>query len=121
MDIINLKGTNMTDKKILAKKDLKDYSTKIPANEMQWKAIGHAQGVLGVFGFAMKKYGNVSSWRNRDEKSLERYKAALLRHFFKMQNGELFDDESKLLHASHMAWCALTILEFQIDDLERTE
>ena len=108
----------MTDK---SKKDLKDYSTKVPADEMQWKAIGHDWGVYGVFKFAMKKYGNVSSWRNRDDKSMGRYIAAMLRHYFKMKNGELRDPESGLLHAAHMAWCALTILEFQIEDVLKND
>lgn len=100
----------------LSKVDLKDYKTKVPVTDFQWKAIGHEQGVFGVFKFALKKYGNVNSWRNRTPESMDRYISALLRHFFKMKNGELIDDESGLLHAAHMAWCALTILEFQIED-----
>ena len=75
-----------SDKK--GKKDLKDFSTKVPADAMQWKAIGSEQGVFGVFKFALKKYGNVSSWRNRSEDSKERYLSAMMRHYFKIKSGE---------------------------------
>ena len=56
---------------------------------MQWKAFGSEQGVFGVFKFAQKKYGNVSSWRNKCPESKSRYLSAMMRHYFKIKNGFL--------------------------------
>jgi hypothetical protein len=107
--------------KEIEKKDLKDYSTKLPMSTMQWKAFTSDRGVAGVFKFAMKKYGNVSSWRNRTSESLERYESALLRHYAKYKNGETIDPESGLHHFAAMAWNALSLLEFIIEDEEKNE
>jgi len=95
-----------------SKIDLKDFKDKVPANEMQWKAFGSEQGVFGVFKFALKKYGNVSSWRNKCPESKARYLSAMMRHYFKIKNGEDIDPESGLHHGAAMAWNALSYLEF---------
>jgi len=100
------------------KKDLKDFNNKVPVDYMQWKAFGSNQGVYGIFKFALKKYGNVSSWRNRSEDSKSRYLSAMMRHYFKIKNGEDIDPESGLHHGAAMAWNALTYLEFIIEDTE---
>jgi len=98
------------------KTDLKDYSSKLPMSEMQWKAFTSDRGVAGVFKFAMKKYGNVSSWRNRTPESLERYESAMLRHYAKWKNGEAIDPESGLNHWAAIACNAMTMLEFIVED-----
>lgn len=100
----------------LSKKDLKDYSSKLPVDEFQWLAIGHDRGLAGVFKFAQKKYGNISSWRCRDDESVKRYKGAMLRHMLAIMNGEDIDPESGLPHLSHLMWCVASLLEFYIQD-----
>ena len=105
-------------KKDKSKADLKDYRTKLPMDVMQWKAILHEKGLAGVFEFAMKKYGNVSSWRNRTPDSMNKYQAAQLRHFRKRKLGEDIDPESGLPHLAHELWCIATQLEFYLDDLD---
>lgn len=40
---------------------------------------------------------------------------ALNRHLWKFWDGEDFDPESGLLHMAHVAWHALTLLQFQLD------
>jgi len=102
----------------MEKKDLKDYSTKLPMAEMQLKAFLGDKGVAGIFKFAQKKYGNISSWRNRSDESVARYESAMLRHYSKVKNGEPVDPESGLNHWAAIAWNALTILEFIIEDEE---
>ena len=101
------------------KKDLKDYKDKLPVCDFQWKAIAHERGLLGVFQFAKKKYGNINSWRNRDEGSTYRYKNAMARHFFQILLGRDIDPESGLPHLSHLMWCVASLLEFYIEDEEK--
>lgn len=47
------------------------------------------------------------------EDGLERYRAALLRHSFAMQAGEVIDAESGLHHAAHAMCCAAFIIELE--------
>jgi len=46
----------------------------------------------------------------------ERYTDALLRHWAYEQAGEVFDKDSELLHAAHLAWNALARLEFILEE-----
>lgn len=110
---------SLRDVENLGKKDLKDYSSKLPVDEFQWLAIGHDRGLAGVFKFAQEKYGNISSWRNRDDGSVKRYRGAMLRHMIAIMIGEDIDPESKLPHLSHLMWCVASLLEFYIQDEEK--
>ena len=47
---------------------------------------------------------------------MEKYESALLRHYFARKNGEVIDPESGLDHYAALAWNALTLLEFAIED-----
>ena len=79
---------------------------------------GHATEELAkVLTFGANKYAP-NSWQNVDD-GLERYRAALLRHTFAIQRGELYDEESGLLHASHAQCCAAFIVELQLKELGR--
>ena len=81
--------------------------------------------VLGGFGKALQEVGKVGTfgankytdngWKSV-ENGKERYTDALLRHYFKEVDGELKDEDSKLLHAAHLAWNALARLELMMDD-----
>lgn len=84
--------------------------------DMQWKAL---KAIAEVFTYALKKYGNVNTWRNRNETSEQRYFDALMRHLIAHRNGEIFDPESRLPHLAHAAWNILTLLEFQCEDFEK--
>ena len=76
----------------------------IPAN-----AINELAKVLT---FGAEKYAP-NSWQNVED-GLNRYRAALLRHTFAIQNGELYDEESGLLHSAHAQCCAAFITELQL-------
>lgn len=69
-------------------------------------------GRVGTFGCS--KYGE-NSWQNLDN-AKSRYLDALCRHLFKHLQGEKVDDESGLLHLSHLAWNSLCLLEFELKD-----
>ena len=64
-----------------------------------------------VMTFGANKYAP-NSWQ-RVENGLERYRAALLRHTFAMQRGELIDPESGLPHSAHVMCCAAFINELE--------
>lgn len=68
--------------------------------------------VAKVSTFGANKYG-VNSWQNLSNPK-ERYLDALCRHLFKHLQGEKVDDESGLLHLSHLAWNILALLEFEL-------
>ncbi len=65
-----------------------------------------------VLTFGAKKYGE-NSWQSV-ENGLERYRAALLRHTFAIQRGELIDEESGLPHSAHVMCCAAFIVELEM-------
>lgn len=71
---------------------------------------------VGTFG--AKKYTR-GGWQYVDD-GINRYAAAMLRHYFKEERGEI-DDDSGLLHAAHEAWCALARLELILRDRESKE
>ena len=65
--------------------------------------------VARVWEFGAHKYGK-SNWKYVDN-ARNRYTNALLRHLAKETENE-YDDETKLLHAAHVAWNALARLFF---------
>ena len=64
-----------------------------------------------VMTFGANKY-SPNSWQDV-ENGLERYRAALLRHTFAMQRGEVLDQESGLPHSAHAMCCAAFINELE--------
>ena len=65
-----------------------------------------------ILTFGASKY-SANSWQSV-ENGLERYRAALLRHTFAMQRGELIDEESGLPHSAHAMCCAAFIVELEM-------
>ena len=74
--------------------------------------------VSEVSTFGAKKYAP-HSWATVPN-ARERYSDALYRHLFLAAAGEAQDQESKLLHAAHVAWNALALLELEICGEGRT-
>jgi hypothetical protein len=71
-------------------------------------------GRVGTFG--ANKY-SPSNWLIV-ENAQERYASAMLRHYLAHKQGGFRDEESGLLHLSHMVWNALAVLELEIRDLK---
>jgi len=46
----------------------------------------------------------------------ERYDDAMVRHWLKLQTGEVLDPETKIEHQAHLAWNALAVLEKMMRD-----
>lgn len=76
----------------------------IPAN-----AIDELAKVLT---FGAEKYAP-NSWQDVPD-GLERYRAAMLRHAFAIQRGEIYDQETGLPHSAHIMCNAAFITELQI-------
>lgn len=62
-----------------------------------------------VWEFGANKYGK-SNWKELDN-GLERYSNALIRHLF-AENKNIYDEETNMFHASHIAFNALARLYF---------
>mgnify|MGYP006921352461 CR=1 FL=1 len=64
--------------------------------------------IARVLTFGAEKYAP-NSWQNV-ENAVERYSNALLRHLASIQDGEIYDQESGLLHWSHVGCNALFLI-----------
>lgn len=62
-----------------------------------------------IYEMGAKKYAD-NNWRKGMKWS--RVIGSLKRHLNAIERGEDFDDESKLYHAAHVAWNAITLLEY---------
>lgn len=81
-------------------------------NKLDLSLLGDLRSALTEVAQVMH-YGALKYSRNNWKKgiSIDKVRAALLRHEFKYDNGEMFDKESGLLHLAHRAFWALAELE----------
>jgi len=93
-------------------KDVKLDKDKRRMDLLPWDALDCVGDVLT---YGVKKYPNPEqNWReNSTEEDIKRYKAALLRHFSAMEQGEKLDLESQLPHICHIAANALFIISLE--------
>ena len=70
--------------------------------------------VCKIWEFGANKYGK-SNWKQLEDAEI-RYTNALLRHMVAEETEGAYDEESKLLHAAHVAWNALARLHFILQD-----
>jgi len=79
---------------------------------LPWDALDSVGDVLT---YGVKKYPKPEeNWRvNSTPEDIPRYKAALLRHFSAIQQGELVDPESGLPHMAHVAANSLFIIALE--------
>lgn len=63
--------------------------------------------------FGTKKYPKPDNWKLVDG-AFTRYQDSLMRHYTKFLAGQERDNETNLLHLSHMAWNCLAILELYL-------
>jgi hypothetical protein len=69
--------------------------------------VNELEDIAKVLTFGSKKYG-ARNWHNL-ENGVERYSAALIRHFNAFTKGEVVDPESGLPHLAHAGTCLLFI------------
>ena len=84
------------------KNDRKDH-------KLMWELLplDVIEEVVRVYTFGARKYGP-NKWQGLED-GYNRYKAALLRHLTLIDQGQHFDPESGLLHASQVAWNAIAL------------
>lgn len=75
--------------------------------------------IVRVYTFGSIKYGD-NTWQTLHD-GLNRYKAALLRHLVSTDKGEVNDPESGLNHLAHVAWNAIAMLHFKMEELNEKE
>lgn len=83
-------------------------------NKLMWELLplDVIEEVVRVYTFGARKYGP-NKWQNLED-GYNRYKAALLRHLTLIDQGQHFDPESGLLHASQVAWNAIALCYFEM-------
>lgn len=91
----------------------KDDATKPPLDMLPFDALTEVARVMAYGAWqaprpdGSKGYGR-DNWRQCTD--VNRYDAAMLRHYAAIQRGELVDPESGLPHRAHLACCALFAL-----------
>lgn len=74
------------------------------------------EAVAEVSAFGASKY-EWNGWEHVPE-GITRYSDAMVRHLTKEAKGEILDDDSGFLHATHTAWGALARLELILRERE---
>lgn len=92
---------------------IKHDSGKARIGEMIQDFIKPLFEVCKVWEFGANKY-NKSNWKKVDN-AKDRYTNALVRHLL-LEDIEVYDQETKLHHALHVAWNALARLYFIIQE-----
>ncbi len=87
---------------------VKDDGGKLMWNLLPWKAM---EGLVKVLTFGAKKY-SPNGWRSVPN-AKERYLAALLRHLYALNVGEVTDPESGLRHIHHVLCNAAFLAELE--------
>ena len=93
----------------MAKEGIKHDKGKLRLSEMLIDFAPALEELCKVWEFGANKYGK-SNWQ-QVENAKDRYTNALLRHLFAEKN-DLYDSESEILHAAHIAFNALARLWF---------
>lgn len=92
----------------------KKYDSGKPKLGMVFKYFSGALTEVAKCGtYGCAKYGGGKFWDynwHRVENGYERYTDAMLRHMA-AEDTEVYDKETELLHATHVAWNALARLE----------
>lgn len=73
--------------------------------------------IAKVYTMGAEKYGE-NRWQNLPD-GYERYRAALLRHMVQAQTEDK-DSESGLPHEAHIAWNAIAMLHFKLQEKKTT-
>lgn len=88
---------------------MKYDSDKLRWDLLAWDAV---EAIVDVYTYGAKKYAD-NNWKLVGK---ERYFSALCRHLIAHQTGEKIDKESGRSHLAHVAWNAITLLWFEIND-----
>lgn len=94
---------------------------KFDAGKTRWDLLPlrTVEEIVKVYTFGAGKYGD-NNWQNLPD-GYNRYKAAMFRHLAASERGEQLDSESGLPHLAHMAWNAIALLHFYMEDLNKKD
>ena len=97
---------------LMSETEVKQDKGKNRLDLLPWDAIDEVGKVLT---YGVNKYPKPEeNWRvNSKPEDIKRYKAAILRHFSRIEQGELVDPESGLEHMAHIATNALFIIALE--------
>lgn len=70
--------------------------------------------IARVYTAGAEKYGP-NLWQRLHD-GYERYKGAMLRHLTAVERGETVDEETGCLHAAQVAWNAIAMLHFKMEE-----
>ena len=68
---------------------------------------------------AVKKYGD-NNWQHLED-GYSRYKGALLRHLTEVEKGNIFDEDTGCMHAAQVAWNAIAMLHFKMEEINNRQ
>lgn len=98
------------------KNDRKDH--KVRMELLPWNEL---EEIAKVYTAGANKYGP-NKWQNLPD-GYQRYKGAMLRHLTEVEKGNDVDPDTGCLHAAQVAWNAIAMLHFKMDEyrLKRSE
>lgn len=73
--------------------------------------------IAKVYTAGAKKYGD-NNWQHLED-GYNRYKGALLRHLTEVEKGNIFDEDTGCMHAAQVAWNAIAMLHFKMEELKK--
>lgn len=89
---------------------------KVRMDLLPWPEL---EEVAKVYTAGAKKYG-ANNWQNLPD-GYQRYKAAMLRHLCELEKGNDVDEDTGCLHAAQVAWNALAMLHFKMQEYKQRE
>lgn len=89
---------------------------KIRMDLLPWREL---EEIAKVYTAGAKKYG-AHNWENLPD-GYERYKGAMLRHLCEVEKGNAVDEETGCFHCAQMAWNAIAMLHFKLNEYQANE
>lgn len=94
------------------KNDRKDH--KVRMELLPWNEL---EEIAKVYTAGANKYGP-NKWQNLPD-GYQRYKGAMLRHLTEVEKGNDVDPDTGCLHAAQIAWNAIAMLHFKMDEYKK--
>lgn len=107
--------------KIYHTSENKARGIKLDAGKTRWDLLPlrAMEEIVKVYTFRAGKYGD-NNWQNLPY-GYNRCKVAMFCHLAASERGEQLDNESGLPHLAHMAWNAIALLHFYMEDLNKKD
>lgn len=94
------------------KNDVKDNKVR-----MDLLPFAELEEIAKVYTAGAKNYGD-NRWQNLPN-GYDRYKGAMLRHLCEVEKGNDIDKDTGCLHIAQMAWNAIAMLHFKMEEYRR--